>query len=157
MNQMPVRVEFAYNKIGSYCGPLGSNPFTIAFCYPKKGQSFIVKGGLIDVRKYLTNLTIPCIVHLTYFKHGRSRTQITVYGLKPSIRCHFGLLAWPKENKIYSDMDVNYKEVLHITKKVRNVARRTLMVYRETNGLIFEKKLRHIPRCWMKELDQFVA
>ena len=67
MKKLPIKKEFVYDPIGSY---RLSNPYTISFIYPQKGQAFIVKGGSNDIDNYLKEFakTMPCIVHHTFYK-----------------------------------------------------------------------------------------
>jgi hypothetical protein len=46
----------------------------MAFIYPKDDTSYIVKGGYIDVTKFLEHIeTKPAIVHYTFFNRGFTR------------------------------------------------------------------------------------
>ena len=113
--------------------PVGSwgdgNPFTIAFVYPKNEKAFAVKGGLNDVKRYIKGLHIPCIVHYPFFRNESVRfTSIEVYGLKPEFRVFVESSRWPIDKQFMS-----------------------------YGKPVFQKKVRHLPRGWMKELDPFVA
>jgi hypothetical protein len=68
---MEVRASWKYN-------PSSINPFTIAFVYPAKGKPFVLKGGVQDVETFFESFKKPCIVHRTYWLHGKSRYVISV-------------------------------------------------------------------------------
>ena len=150
MQLLPVKAEFPYNPIGSY---YNGNPYAIAFVYPQKGQAYIVKGGLVDVEAFLIRQTEPCIVHIGYFAKGKARcTHTEIRGLSPDYKAYISYPQYPRENEVYYDED------FHKIVPVRNIMRRTVTVVdAKSRKTIFEKKLRKMPRKWMKELDQYVV
>lgn len=70
--KMPVRREFEWNRIGSF---RDANGFVIAFCYPRAGTPFIVKGGRLQVEEYIaTDKSIgPVLCHIAYYWHNNIR------------------------------------------------------------------------------------
>ncbi|MFA7219033.1 MAG: hypothetical protein WC119_00710 [Synergistaceae bacterium] len=149
--ELAVKKEFPYNVIHSW---RDGNPFTIAFVYPKKGEPFIVKGGANDVNPFLGTLKTPCIAHIGYWKGNKCRYNgIKFFGFNSRYKIYCQS-RWPKENrKTYDDIGNPI-----ITKSVRNVFRHRLMVFDERAiGEVFNKSFRHVPRKWIKELDQFLA
>lgn len=150
--KIKVKKEIDYEPKNSY--RLG-NPYTIAFVYPKDGEPYILKGGARDVNSEISKETRPSIIHETFFKDGESRNVDSIKNLGSKYRAYFSLLSYPHEND--GGYDSNFKK--RILKKVRNVKRRTLIVYETSDSanVVFTKTLRHIPRKWMKELNQFVS
>jgi hypothetical protein len=163
--------EFPYNKIGSY--RLG-NPFTIAFVYPRKGNGVIVKGGYNDVKSYIKK-EYP--VSLVYFNmYGRTngfhntakcRTIIRVFGVPERMN------SWGRMRDNYcisiKKSRPSYRAIENIedewmSRKAVKGHRCLVRVYESfinqggasDEKLVFEKELRRLPRCWMKELNPFV-
>ena len=149
MTTLPVQKEFKYQVIGAW---RNANPFVIAFIYPRKGNAYIVKGGFVDVRKYLKTIPIA-LVHLSYWHQKRVRKCQMVMGLPENLKVTLTFAHWPSENKIqYSD---SFSPPT-IIKKVRNIKRVGFYIIRD-NKLVFYKKLRHAPRCWPKEIDAYLS
>ena len=108
--------------------PANSCPFTIAFCYPKISEPFVVKGGWDDVEKFISSKKEPLLVHITYWWRKTHRTVISTYNLSQDIYFkEVGL--FPKRWKIFTFDKGHIKKDLAIVRKV--------------------------PRKWLKELNQF--
>ncbi len=110
------------------------NPFTIAFCYPKDKEPFVIKGGWVDVEKRIKSQKDPLVVHITYWWRKAHRNIVEAYNTTQKI--HFeemGKLGERKIWKIYT-----YKNINHVQseKKVLAVVRR-------------------LPRKWIKELNSY--
>lgn len=125
MIKLEVRKEFPYNKIGSF---RKVNPFCIAFVYPKSSMddSFIIKGGLNDVKNFLSEYPFPFIVRYTLWKNGRQRG--------------------------YWSSNIKYLSILRNFKNVNG----KFFLYEGMKIIFKKeviKKLNRVPRKWIKELD----
>ena len=121
---MIVEKEFFYNPVNSWSK---TNPYTMAFVYPKDGEPYIVKGGYIEVTGYLEKEDRPAIVHYVLWHHKLHRSIIT------TINC--GKVAISRKHKLWEvsvAMGVGFT-----TYKV----------------IATMKKL---PRKWIKELDDYI-
>ena len=125
MVKLEVRKEFPYNKIGSY---RKVNPFCIAFVYPKSSMddSFIIKGGLNDIKNFLCEYPFPFIAYYSLWKNQHQRG--------------------------YWESNIKY---LTISRKYKNVNERTYLYegFMITFNRKVIKKLNRVPRKWIKELD----
>jgi hypothetical protein len=125
LNIMKVIKEFEYDKIDSW---RDGNPYTICFMYTKN-TSGIIKGGAKQVEKFIeSDIKVPCIAHFTYFHRGATRRNVIFKNFK--------------QNRIYFTYDWDSG----LCRKEN-----TLSVLRVNGNEI--KKIRRIPRKWMKELD----
>jgi len=138
--ELPVKKEFDYNIIGSW---KNGNPFTIFYVYPKDDAPFIIKGGANDVKKWMDKYNTPCIYYYAYFHKG----------------VHRG--GWCSNIKNVTDGDVN----LYFSNEYKPRTTRDYGEYRtgkikievyKNNERIFIKKVRRIPRSWIKELDKYI-
>jgi len=104
------------------------NPFTIAFCYPKDREPFVIKGGWVDVEKFLVAKKEPMLAHITYWWRKAHRTTIKVYNLSENI---------------------NFEESGKLGRK-----RWRIFIYKngEKKSLAV---VRRIPRKWLKELNPY--
>jgi hypothetical protein len=125
---MKVIKEFEYDKIGSW---KNGNPFTICFVYTKN-TSGIIKGGAQQVEDFIKeDIKVPCIAHYTYFYRGQSRRSVCFENFKRD--SVFFVYDWDSPG---NGLDLHIP-VLHVL-KINNEQ---------------VKKIRRIPRKWMKELD----
>lgn len=133
MKKLQVKREFEYNKIGSWSE---GNPYTIAFCYPKKSPPFIVKGGLVNVRIYVEReaLTESMIVHYTLFWHKKTRTTFSIYLAKNFISAYLFERINEKNKKQRYELKIS-----------------------NSCGLFTLKWFKRPPRRWIKELNPFVT
>ncbi|OGM09285.1 hypothetical protein A2Z67_05080 [Candidatus Woesebacteria bacterium RBG_13_36_22] len=127
-------IVFAYQPTPNLWGsnqPM--SPFTIAFCYTPKGDPFVVKGGWIDVEKYIKELKEPLLVHTTFWWRKSHRTLIKTYNLTETIyfeeRKSMSSFAYKPQWKIFVQKDAE--------KKILATVRR-------------------MPRKWMKELNPYI-
>jgi hypothetical protein len=129
---LPVLREFPWS---------GTRPNCIAFCYPRKGQPFLLKGEFILVDQFLKLNGQPMLVHFKCFEAGK-KPWLTyhVYGLRKG----YGVLITGL-TRIDPDDYVKGKHQRHFIK------------VEENNVSIFNKSVREVPRRWMKELDDFVV
>ena len=127
---MEVRKEFEYSPLNCWSQ---SNPYTLAFVYPKDDTPYVVKGGLRDVEAYLkSNEPKPAIIHYTHF-HGKTHRRII-----ETINCGKVLILrkgsttfnWVWEIQV-ADYGIGPYKVI--------------------------AKIRKLPRKWIKELDPYVS
>jgi len=114
----------------------GTQPYTMAFCYPKKGP-VLVKGMAEDVEKYVRKILGPCHYRVVYFgplrsKKGSGMWQFNVSGCFLSKRKH----------------------------PVTEHERWELLMYKKDGALDDSKVFKHVwlrkvPMRYMKELDEF--
>lgn len=110
---LPVKKEFPYDKIGSY---INTNPYTIAFVYPKDSDAFVLKGGSKDVSGYLEKLDIVAAVNKTFWKRGVQRNFVIFYGINAM---------YSKDSKKGKYTLLFYKDKQRIeVKKVRRIPRK---------------------------------
>lgn len=132
---IPVRKEFPYSKIGSWSRADG---YTIAFVYPKGDTPFVVKGGMQDVKRYIESKGFiyerrqAAIIYYAIFCRGSTRTITDIIGLKND----------------------TFALIKHINKSSKRKCY-SLIVYVD-NQVVVNKPLRRPPRCWMRELNQFI-
>jgi hypothetical protein len=155
---LEVRYEFSWEPIRSF---KDGNPWTIAFIYPRKEAGFIVKGGFNQIQEWVAASGIKrALIHYTMFGH-----QMNVNGgidktNRSSIHVLTGL---PTVQAFVNNVTVDTAT----GKKMPKNRRWRLSVY-TTDGkkhrpfsgdgstLALDKRLRRPPRCWPKELDQFI-
>lgn len=125
MLKLQVRKEFPYNKIGSF---RKVNPFCLAFVYPEssKDDPFIIKGGLNDIEKFLSEYPFPFIAYYSLWYHKKQRGY------------------W-KSNIKYLIITRNFKKV--------NGKSFLFEGFVITFKRKIIKKLNRVPRKWIKELD----
>ncbi len=104
------------------------NPFTIAFCYPRFKDPFVLKGGWVDVEKFLLEKKEPMMAHITFWWKKSHRTLIRAYNLTENVQFDEGGKLSGKRWRIYV-----YK----------NGEKKTLAT------------IRRIPRKWLKELNPY--
>lgn len=130
---MEVKAEFKYNPIGSF---KHSNPFCIAFVYPSKRKSFILKGGIKDIEMWLSTFKEPAIIHRTFWFHRVCRVSIEV--INTTVPIMIADKEWYKE--LWESAKVDKK---------KNVA--LVADYKEV--IVAMKRL---PRKWIKELNPYI-
>ena len=109
------------------------------FVYPREGKPIVLKGRMGKILKHIHKHYPVCIMHKTAIG--------TNYNVSPFV---FGL----------SNFGVEFRRVGHLT---RNQKKRTCieMIVRkkmplEYNKIVYRKKIRRIPRSWIKEIDPFL-
>jgi hypothetical protein len=139
---LKIAKEFPYNKLGSY---REANPFTIAFVYPQSGEACVVKGGLNDVKKYIDANYPIAIINYTFFAKGINRGYYRVNGEKKGYHISFkkSRPSYRKEEGMWG----------HPAKQ----GHRCMVIIFGMGGNCFEKEVRRLPRCWMKELNPYVG
>lgn len=104
------------------------SPFTIAFCYPRNQEPFVVKGGWVDVEKFLTSKNEPLLVHITYWHAKAHRTVMSTYNLTKDIYFEPIGKRSGKRWRIFTFKDNERKNLATV---------------------------RRIPRKWLKELNPY--
>lgn len=123
-----------------------------AFCYPRYGKSFIIKGPYDRIDDFLSSLCKnkkhSVIVHYTDPK------SIIVYGVNPAYKIE---ITTPTRLKrfCFNNSTIN-NNTKHTT--VAKHQRCWINVIENYNGefLVFQKSLRQVPRGWINELDPYV-
>ena len=155
---LEVKAEIPWEKVRSFTD---GNPWCIAFVYPRKGKAFVVKGGINQVQEWVSASGIKrALVHYTMFGHNpnghggtdkTNRSNIHVYTGSPTVKAF-----------------VHRIGIDRLTDKKPPKNRRWQLTVFTTDGkphrpfsgegstLVLDKRLRRPPRCWPKELDQFV-
>lgn len=114
------------------------NPYTIAFVYTKKKpKGFIIKGRLSLVNDYLNEFEEPMIIHKSFWHNGRSMCHVSFKGFK---------------EKIYSSHVYSGDKYIsvHYYKKED-----TPSLFKHIPVQHVIKRVKRIPRKWMKELNEF--
>ena len=129
---MKTMMIFDYNPVGSFNWK-NPNPYTIAFIY-SKDKSFVVKGGMVDVKKYLNTVMkhTPYIVHYTMWHKGKFRTIIDF------------------EN--FSVYDIFHITEFETNRKVEHIIAYDRLSKTRTVVASFKR----FPRKWIKQLDDFI-
>lgn len=140
-------VEFPWEKKGSFSDynrtfwldpkKRKGGPYTIAFCYPREGEPFIVKGGLLKVDAYLELLSAPgglspIFVHRTWYYYSFKATTYKVYG-KPD----------------HINITISHSNLYDKRSTIQ------ILDYRANPITVKEWKVRRVPRKWIKEFDEF--
>ena len=131
-----ITIDMPYNKVGSF---RKVNPYTIAYVYSKNIEdNYVIKGGSIDVKNKIRELKLaPCIAHIHYYHHGKSRSLVDV---------------------MFSTVAVLS---IYISKSPRNVDKQfnkkhwQLLVFKNSRKVL-EKRFRRPPRAWLQELNEFI-
>lgn len=156
---LEVKAEIPWTKVRSFTD---GNPWCIAFVYPRKDKAFIVKGGFIQVQEWVKSNGIKrALIHYTMFGHNNSidggfpvktnRSSISVLTGSDTVKAYV--------RRIGLDRVTN--------KKPPKNRRWHLLVFTidgkphppvssEGSTMVLNKRFRRPPRCWPKELDQFV-
>lgn len=158
---MPLKVkhEIPWTPVRSFTD---ENPWCIAFVYPRKSAGFVVKGGINQIEEWIKGSGIKrVLIHYTMFGHGLNgrgevekthRSTISVFTGSDTVKAFV--------SRVGIDRTTN--------KKPPKNRRWQLLVF-TTDGkprrpfsgdgsskLVLDKRLRRPPRCWPKELDQFI-
>jgi hypothetical protein len=156
---LEVKHEFPWTPVRSFTD---GNPWTIAFVYPRKSAGFVVKGGMNKVKEWIKGSGIKrALVHYTMFGHVPNvrgevekdhRSVIHVFTGSDMVKAFV--------SRIGTDRATG--------KKPPKNRRWQLLVF-TTDGkprrpfsgdgpskMVLDKRLRRPPRCWPKELDQFL-
>ena len=121
-------INLGYNQTPVTDLSLKQSPFTIAFCYSRNQEPFVVKGGWVDVEKFLTSKKEPLLVHITYWWRKAHRTVMDTYNLT---------------------QDIFFDEV-----GKRNGKRWRIFTFKD-NVRKNLATVRRIPRKWLKELNPY--
>lgn len=133
-NTLRIQKEFPYDRINSF---RNGNPYIIKFIYPSEGKPFIVKGGSRDVDKYINeNVSVPAIINVTWWHHGKHRSMWRGHLINISVRKP---VLCPDKNWKYSQFGYEIMAAKSNTFKYELI-----------------KKVRKMPRCWLKELNGFI-
>jgi len=123
-----------------------AGPFTIAYFYPKYGEPFIIKDKFRAIFEYCRGIPLAAIVHMrTYEKRGLRKYYI-VTGIKGEIT---------NNRMLIQDYIIHIKEDKKTHRYNLNVTRNNERAW-AIPANVFSKKLRRIPRRWMRELDPYV-
>jgi len=146
---LPVKVEFPYNKIGSW--RLG-NPYSVSMIYPKGGEAFCLKGGFQDINAYLDK-HLDKISHVVYhnlYSNGKSRQLNDIHLVS---------------EKYTAKISNNYKKVTrknpldYQSPVMKVVDGKAISVHIKSSPYlkdrVMQKIVKRAPRCWPKELSQF--
>jgi hypothetical protein len=127
--------EFTWDPAGSW---RNGNPFTLAFCYPAEGSPYVLKGGSRTISNVMSKVTIPTVVHMTYWHKGKSRYMPMTFGFPSNVSIYF----WRNAHK----------------GSKRNGPRRYAEIVVRTNKSLSEKKfkMRRFPRCFPEQLREYV-
>lgn len=116
-----------------------TRPNCLAFCYPRRGLPFIIKGCFNEVDTYLRLNGQPIVVHYTiYSKTGKSKA-IIVYGLMPDVGIN---IIGPTRSCPTGGISDH---------------QRWWITVRKHHNVVLNKAVRYIPRKWLKDLDPWVS
>ncbi len=127
MKKLKVALDLPYTKIGSF---RNRDPYTIAFVYHPAGHGVVLKGGLNMIEVELKSKKTPALVNMTFWYHGRHRSYWTLKNV-PDVHLSFTFI---KDN-------------------IKKYGRPYVILDNKGNVI---KKLRRVPRCWIKELNKYI-
>ena len=134
--QFPILRELPWSK---------SKPSCLAFCYPKSGKPFVLKGEYDQVKDFLRLNGQPIVVHFVVYNGGKvfkngTQKVYKVYGLdnKYEVRFFPNVRVNPISNELLPHQ-------------------RSFVVLNDSKGFFFGRSFRQIPRSWIKELDDYVS
>lgn len=136
-NYFPVLKTFPWTKKRDSC---------LAFCYPRRGKPFVIKGEYDLVDKFLTINDQPILVHYEIYSNvlGRSGHSVKVYGL----------------GKEYVPI-VSKPTRIHPVTGLKEKHQRCWVTIRQYNSfgseLVFCKAIRSVPRKWMHSFDKYLS
>lgn len=130
--QFPVLRDFPWSQSKASC---------LAFCYPRRGQPFVLKGQVDLVSKFLELNGQPIVAHYRiYDQHKATRHSIRVYGLIPHYQA---VITHPMRHNPQTGE--------------RGDHQRCYIILRRDNTVISCKPVRYIPRKWLKDLNVFAS
>ena len=103
----------------------GSQPYTLAFCYPKEGP-LLIKGMGEEVEKYVKNKVGTCHFRITYWMEGKSRGYWRI-----------------NRSDAY----------IHLTNDNKDKHQRYHLVIYSDKRVIVDKWMRRVPEHFMRELE----
>jgi len=129
---LPVLRNFPWSQSKASC---------LAFCYPRRGRSFVMKGEVELVEKFLELNGQPIVAHYrVYDQHKVTLHKIRVYGLLP----HYSVtITRPMRNNPQTGERMQHQRcwiILHRDKTVLSC-----------------KPVRYIPRKWLKDLNGYAS
>ncbi len=108
----------------------GSQPYTMAFCYPKSGP-ILIKGMGEEVEEYVKRKVGPCHYRLTFF-HNKESRGLWLFNIP---HCFLHKKKYPTTG---------------------GHERFELSMFNNDNTLFKEYFLRKVPMRYLKELDEFL-
>jgi hypothetical protein len=118
----------------------------IAFCYPQRGRSFIIRGNRHTIISMLMEYNVPMFVHFIVF----SLTKKIIIDRSYNV---FGSAA---SYTIHLDKNVNKNPYTGCASGSKRNTRNWITVMQGAQ-VVFSKKVRVFPRAWLKELDPYMS
>jgi len=109
MKNIPTKKQFLYNPIRSYTN---LNPYTIMFVYPQYCNPYVIKGGYNDCNKWMKETGTPALVHVTFWKGGKSRVFYQLININPYVS-----IVKLKNYYLISSNEVAIKRVKRVPRK----------------------------------------
>lgn len=151
---LPVRMEFEWKCEGS-C--LRHDPWTIAFVFPRRGESFLVKGGKKDVVKWIMDNVNIGIVHVVHYEKkffGDKRTTLKCFILTGNSEYSVSLCKYSQARRSTFVEGFPYSTA---ERKRNHNWRLCVLEKNAANGILFDKWLRNPPMHWVKQLDPYTS
>jgi hypothetical protein len=119
------------------------NDSCLAFCYPRSGTPFVIKGELAQVHAYLSLNGQPILVHYQIYTNKgfvkTNRHEVRVYGLKSNISVR---ISGPMRKNPISG--------------IRTPHQRCWIIVMNNSIVAWYKGVRAIPRRWVKDFNPYV-
>jgi len=132
-------VEFVWKKIGSF---RRFDPFSIAFCYPIKGEPYIMKGGSREIEVKLEKNKHLVFVNIVYYLRKRHYSYWKFYGL-------------PNDLNVY----VSHTYLIHYESKEEMYNYRTgfKIVIKDNKKEMLIKKYRKLPKAFPRAVKEYLT
>lgn len=153
MDKLQVVKSFDYNPIHSWkiC-----NPFVIFYVYPKDKTPFIIKGGMVDVEKWMDVYKTPCVYYRSLWFKGQKRGGWSD-NISEVTKRKVNIVIYPerlKRTKTKTEYGGEYKT----GKQIMTIfSSDNQQFFAGNNKTLLTKKIRRHPRSWIKELDAFLV
>lgn len=141
---LPIQRTFQWSYLKNSC---------LAFCYPRTGTPFVIKGEFTKVHNFLTINAQPILAHYQiYSKYGGKKRKIIPYGIKKNYKVEISNLIRynPSDPTTYNP--IPHKRHWIVVTKSLNI------IHEHLQGQTVRcmcMKLRSIPRKWIQELNSF--
>jgi len=153
MTKLPVKIEFLWNKKGSY---KERNPFTISFVYPINNKPFCLKGGFSDIKDWLDeSMASSYIVYHTTFGPTKRKIDKLINRLNPSEKKTSSvskkIIDVCLESDCYTGEITKNKYRGKLTSPKKSYTLRVIKRDKSNKFIMMERDTKRPPRCFPKQ------
>ena len=152
---LEVKQEIPWTKVRSYTD---GNPWCIAFVYPRKSKAFVVKGGINQVKEWVKGQHLKrALIHYTMFgkevltHKSAHRSSVEILTGSPTVKAFISRIRTDRVTGKKAPKDRRWQLLVFTTDGKPHSP-----FSGEGSRVVLDKRLRRPPRCWPKELDEFV-